>query len=143
MINGGITFTLLESASAAVNFRPVLAAAMASGLVVCAVMAYALKQIHGILAPMKEGAPFSASVGTRFSRLGWFTVIAGIALNIFNAIGKTLLVKILAPMLDGVTQVSVQHSFSLNFIIIAFLLFLLSYVFRYGAELQRLSDETL
>ena len=36
-----------------------------------------------------------------------------------------------------------EHVLDGSFLVIALLLFLFSYIFRYGEELQKLSDETL
>ena len=45
---------------------------------------------------------------------------------------------------DGVIDhITVTHTFDLSIIWIALFLYLLSYIFAYGEELQRQSDETL
>ena len=44
---------------------------------------------------------------------------------------------------DKVTGVSVTYSCDLSFLIYALVLFLMSFIFQYGSELQKLSDETL
>ena len=42
-----------------------------------------------------------------------------------------------------IRSVTVSYTFDISFVIVFFLLLLVSYIFRYGAELQQLSDETL
>ena len=42
-----------------------------------------------------------------------------------------------------ICSVTVNYQFDFTFLLVFFLLLLMSYIFRYGAELQRLSDETL
>jgi len=44
---------------------------------------------------------------------------------------------------DKITGVSVTYSCDLSFLIYALVLFLMSFIFQYGSELQKLSDETL
>ena len=44
---------------------------------------------------------------------------------------------------DEITGVSVTYSCDLSFLIYALVLFLMSFIFQYGSELQKLSDETL
>ena len=45
--------------------------------------------------------------------------------------------------MDQVTGWTYNASFDMSFLAFAFVLFLLSYIFRYGAQLQQESDETL
>ena len=44
---------------------------------------------------------------------------------------------------DKITGVSVTYSCDLSFLIYALVLFLMSFIFQYGSELQKLSNETL
>lgn len=44
---------------------------------------------------------------------------------------------------DKITGASVTYSCDLSFLIYALVLFLMSFIFQYGSELQKLSDETL
>ena len=42
-----------------------------------------------------------------------------------------------------IRSVTVNYTFDLGFVIVFFVLLLMSYIFSYGAQLQQLSDETL
>ena len=44
---------------------------------------------------------------------------------------------------DKIIECRLEPRIDLGFILIAFVFFLMSYIFRYGAELQKQSDETL
>lgn len=44
---------------------------------------------------------------------------------------------------EHITNVGINYSFDLTFVVSSAVLLLLSYVFSYGAKLQELSDETL
>ena len=50
---------------------------------------------------------------------------------------KTLLLA------GNVLNVTSTFTFDFNFILLSAVIYLLSYIFRYGAQLQQLSDETL
>ncbi|MBR5642406.1 MAG: hypothetical protein IKW92_09790 [Firmicutes bacterium] len=123
------SFILMLSLSAAVSLAAVW---------------YGIRIIRHILAPMKEGQPFREGVGRDFRKLGWFVIAYGIVYNIFDLFIKNLLAFRLLPIAgDGPVTVGIEHRLDLTFLIIAFILFLCSYIFRYGEELQQLSDETV
>lgn len=118
------------------------------GLVVlaCIISLYVLKLIHNILDPMKDGKPFNGSVSTGFHKLGWFTIIVGIAGNILNILTRYIILKTFSNSYHvslGIKGAFVYIDFDLSFVLVAFLIFLLCYVFKYGEELQQFSDETL
>ena len=123
------SFILMLSLSAAVS----LAAAW-----------YGIRIIRHILAPMKEGQPFSKGISGDFKKLGWFLIGWGAVYNVFDLFLKNQLALRLLPVMgDGPVEVGIEHHIDLTFLIIAFVLVLGSYIFRYGEELQQLSDETV
>lgn len=103
--------------------------------------------IRGILAPIKDGTPFHDDIVYYLKRLGWLTVANGIIGNLANLVvyGNLLPGYNLGELFlsDKITAVTASYSFDLTFVLYAFILFLLSYIFQYGRELQQLSDETL
>ena len=103
--------------------------------------------IRQILAPMKAGEPFHTGVSCNLKTLAIHTCIIGICMNISNILSNVLTVIAydLANVIinDQITHISITNVFDLSFLFIAGILLLLSYVFRYGEELQQLSDETL
>ena len=123
------SFILMLSLSAAVSLAAVW---------------YGIRIIRHILAPMKEGKPFSQGISVDFRKLGWFVIIYGIIYNVFDLFIKNQLAfRLLPVMADGPVTVGIEHHLDPTFLIIAFILFLCSYIFRYGEELQTLSDETI
>lgn len=114
---------------------------------ICFVAILGVKTIRAILAPMKEGQPFHSEISQNLRKLGWLSLILGVAAQALEAVSfltaaatmklETLLIS------ENITQVDVNLSFDLSFLIIPAVLFLLAYVFRYGEQLQNLSDETL
>ena len=115
-----------------------------SGTVSLAAAWYGIRIIRHILAPMKEGQPFSKGISDDFKKLGWFLIDWGAVYNVFDLFLKNQLALRLLPVMgDGPVEVGIEHHIDLTFLIIAFVLFLCSYIFRYGEELQQLSDETV
>ncbi|MBQ4581284.1 MAG: hypothetical protein IJA83_11560 [Clostridia bacterium] len=106
-----------------------------------------VKAVSGILAPMKEGKPFAREISRGWRRLGWLSLILGVVTNVMKVISLYSMAATynIGELLisDKITHVSVNASVDLSFLIIPVVFFLLAYVFRYGEELQTLSDETV
>ena len=107
----------------------------------------AIACIRQILAPMKAGVPFHTGVSGNLKTLAIHTCIIGVAMNVQDILSNTLTVLAydLANVMvnNQITHISITNVFDFSFLFIAGILLLLSYVFRYGEELQQLSDETL
>lgn len=105
------------------------------------------KALREILAPMKEGMPFHSIVSTNFKKLARYACVLGIGLNLLDIINKILVTKAydlhLLLLSEKIPHLDFHFTFDLTFLLIAAVLLLLSYIFRYGEELQQLSDETL
>lgn len=126
-------------------FQNALMCALAA--VICFVTHLGAKTVRAILAPMKEGQPFHSVVSENLRKLGWLGLIICLMGQVLEAVSlltvaatmklETLLVS------DKVTHVDINIGFDLGVLIIPAVIFLLAYVFRYGEELQKLSDETV
>lgn len=112
-----------------------------------AICVYAIGIIRKVLEPMKEGRPFDKGISQIIKRLAWVVLIGGAIVRVGACI--TMIMEIKAYDLaaffaeSAITGYRLNYVIDLNFIVTACVLFLLSYVFRYGEELQRESDETL
>ncbi len=74
----------------------------------------------------------------------WF--IYGAFTNIFSFIDYRFLLNnsnLINILESNNIHTTTSFTFDINFIIVSAVIYLLSYVFRYGAQLQQLSDETL
>ncbi|MDD3796728.1 MAG: DUF2975 domain-containing protein [Lachnospiraceae bacterium] len=108
------------------------------------IVLYGIHIVRKMLQPMKEGRPFDTAVSKNFKKLGWFSLIYGIAEIIIKAISQHFVISALSEAaLSSGAILSVEHMYDGSFILIAVLLFLFSYIFRYGEELQTQADETL
>lgn len=108
---------------------------------------YGMKIVREILKPMKEGLPFDESISKNLRNLGTMTLIGGGIWSITKVIVDTTtfryyqISELFRP--EMITKVELSVSLDTTFLVIAAVIFLLSYIFQYGAELQKLSDETL
>lgn len=115
---------------------------------VCLVPAhFSVKAFRAILAPMKNGEPFHNTVSENLVKLARYTCSLGIGVNLLKIISSILMIKAfdlhLLLLSEKIRHVQFDFVFDIGFLFVAGILLLLSYIFRYGEELQRLSDETL
>ena len=100
-----------------------------------------------LLNPMTQGEPFRADAGKHVAELAKLSIVIGVLVNAAMIVSQAMTVFALGlPELlvsEKITRVTGNVTFDLSFLAFSAVLFLLSYVFRYGEELQQLSDETL
>lgn len=103
--------------------------------------------IREILQPMKEEKPFASVVSTNLKKLARLSINLGILYNIILLSEQIIAVFVydLPGLLLSEKIIHVGGLFTVDptFLIYWAILHLLSFVFRYGEELQQLSDETL
>ncbi len=110
---------------------------------------FAVKCIRGMLAPMTEGEPFRSVVARNLKKLAWLSIVYtavrffldGLESFLFGHFFGDTVAKLIEG--SGITHISYDIESDMSFLLVAGVLFLLSYVFRYAEELQKLSDETL
>ena len=103
--------------------------------------------IREILHPMTEEKPFDSIVSTNLKKLAKLSINLGILYNIITLSEQimTVFVYDLPGLLisEKISHVGGMFHLDLTFVVYWAVLLLLSYIFRYGEELQQLSDETL
>ena len=103
--------------------------------------------VREILHPMTEEKPFDSTVSTNLSRLAKLSINLGILYNLITLSDQimTVFVYDLPGLLisEKILHVGGMFRIDLTFLIYWAVLLLLSYIFRYGEQLQQLSDETL
>ena len=114
------------------------------GLSMALVILHLLKKI---IKPMTEGKPFAASAAPCIRKIAWIYLAGDLVFQaVLHAISYSAFYQLkLHELLAGdiIPQVRYQADFSLNSLFIFGILLLLSLVFRYGQQLQQLSDETV
>ncbi len=106
-----------------------------------------LLALQRLLESAAEGLPFAESAWKELRTMAWLTIGKGISLNITTILDnwasrRFLQVETLLQS-DKITAVVLDQSLDLSFLLYVFVLLLLSYVFRYGTELQVQVDETV
>ena len=144
---GDVTVHLAEGAAVGTMDKSRFSIILAFAAVILLLTLYGLRMVKQILKPMKEGRPFDESIADSLRRLGHVVLASGIVSCVLAYLSQAAMLGVIDykelfnPAL--VTGVEIRSSFSINFIFVALALYLMSYVFRYGSELQRVSDETL
>jgi hypothetical protein len=145
---GGISFRITDSFPCDSSYGTTyFLAGLVIGTLGITLYILMIRSIRSILAPMKEGLPFSAEVAAGFKTLGRLTILHGFLNQFATLFGTSYLARAydLSALFVGenIASVSTYHNFDFTFVITALILFGLSYIFHYGTELQQLSDETL
>ena len=106
-----------------------------------------IQTIESICTITIDHTPFDLSVSNHIKKLAKYILAGGIVFNILEVCRVLYFKQILNFDLlfntKYVTQINFDIRLHLSFLIFAALIYLLSYIFRYGQELQQLSDETL
>ena len=124
---------------------------MISGLCFCIpLLLFSAKHLHiiqDILTPMSMGKPFDRSVSSSLRRLSVITLIIGVISEVGNAVSVLVPISCFDPSIlfnsEYVSGYTLGTVLNLNFLLPCAVLYLMSHVFRYGEQLQQLSDETL
>lgn len=120
-------------------------------LIICCVCCLVARRmvlcISGILSPISQGQPFHDTISTNLKKLAILSIVMGVLLNLFS-ITELIFATFVYDLPDlliceKITHIDVNYTIDISFLIVSGILLLLSYIFRYGTELQQLSDETL
>lgn len=107
----------------------------------------AVRSIREILAPMTQGEPFGGMVSGKLRQLASLSLLLGVMAQGLRLVEQVVMTNAmdLQHLLQSekIAGVSLNFEADLTFLLVFAALRLLSYVFRYGEELQRQSDETL
>ena len=149
---GSVTINLTEGYSTEDNNMVLSYVWIVMGLAAAAGVAvyYALGQVRKILQPMTEGNPFHPTVSTNIRKIAYVSIVLGLIANVvsflqsFGAVAMIEKIKLLDYVKEGTIQsITANSQIDLTFLVVFFILLLVSYIFRYGEELQQQVDETL
>lgn len=101
----------------------------------------AVQTIESICTIAMDHTPFDVRVANHIKNLAKYILAGGIVFNILEVCRVMYFKQIINT--KYVTQINFDIRLHLSFLVFAALIYLLSYIFRYGQELQQLSDETL
>lgn len=105
------------------------------------------KVLRNILLPMTEGRPFESDVPRDLRKLAWLFLAGGALMEGVN-VAEQVMTGVFFPLneifaSDMVSKVVCSYEADFGFLIPFAALMFLSYIFDYGKELQKQSDETL
>jgi len=107
----------------------------------------ALTCVQNMLVPMTQGQPFHETVCRNLQKLSGYCYSLFFAVFFLDNVAKISLVKAydleLLMLSERISQVKLEPVFDFSFLLFGAFLSLLTYIFRYGQQLQTLSDETL
>lgn len=108
---------------------------------------FILQTIRKILKPMVFERPFANCVSKNIRKLSWIILVGEGALQVVDYVTEMILYRTFdfsnLFLNDTIVSCNVDYVFDGSFVVIFGIIYLLSYVFQYGEELQIQSDETL
>ena len=145
---GSIVFTLAEGYTPDnATLLTYLGILFLLGALCVAGICYAIGCFRRILQSVCQGNPFYPTVGRDIRKIGFVCIGVGIVDNIAQFVEAHNMLQnlgLLALTENGpITHITVINNFDPTFLIVFFVLLLISYIFEYGVQLQKLSDETL
>ena len=115
-------------------------------LLAIVITCYLIKVLRKVLAPMILGQPFDGTVSGNIKKLGIACIVGGIMMDIMESVASTIAISLMDKafwLSENVSKITVNSEISLGNVLVGVLVIMLSYVFRYGEELQQQADETL
>ena len=117
------------------------------GSVLCFLAACIAKLMRKIIQPMTIGRPFEKGTPESMREVGWAILLGGFLNEVIGVLARTLLIKAysLTDLFScaAITKTEFVFTMNLDFVFLACVIFLLSYIFTYGQVLQKDADETL
>lgn len=109
---------------------------------------YGIKVLRKIMAPMIAGKPFDGSVSGEVKKLSYILIVGSIAYGVVGSVANALtyvafdLNNLLLS--DKIVGVTVDFELvDVKTLLLGIIIYMLSYVFAYGEQLQKQDDETL
>lgn len=154
IIDKSSTITLgmlcFEFADEYINFKAMKIRIVAGLFLIAALLSFVrlfIRVIRDVIEPMKEGKPFEAAVSDKLRKLSWVTLIGGGVLSVAKMAGEIIVYHVYdlgtVFLNENIISCTPEFNLDMSFAVVFAVLYLLSYVFRYGEELQKQSDETL
>ena len=128
--------------------KPVIIIELAMTIIALGAGWFFVRVLREILEPMKAGRPFEAGVSEKIKKLGWVALIGGAVVEFAAKLTPFLDAKCydLERIFNPEVVKGIDFSLKANtwwFVVVALVLFFLSFVFKNGEELQKEYDETL
>ena len=147
---GALEFSLNGEAfdSQSLELKLIMLAATINIALTTAFVALICKKLKGIMRPIKNGEPFIETIGKDVRKLGNTILIFGLC-SMVAQIGLTAAFALFIGKYghifqnDYILSCRIMSTSDFGWIAAALVVYLLAYIFEYGIQLQKLSDETL
>lgn len=118
-----------------------------TGVLMMGFACYVITLLRGLTKPMIADEPFHETVAVQLRKLSWATLIGGGGITVLGMLVEryTFSLYDLDALFSSelITGYAVEYTVDLTFLIGFIVLRLAAFIFQYGAELQKQSDETL
>ena len=109
---------------------------------------YGIKVLRKIMAPMIVGKPFDGSVSGEVKKLSYILIVGSIAYGVVGSVANALTYAAFdlnnLLLSDKIVGVTVDFELvDVKTLLLGIIIYMLSYVFAYGEQLQKQDDETL
>lgn len=130
------------------ELKLIMLAEMINIALTAAFAALICKKLKGIMRPIKNGEPFIETIGKDVRKLGNTILIFGLC----STVAQIALTAAFALFIgkyghifqnDYILSCKIMSTSDFGWIAAALVVYLLAYIFEYGMQLQKLSDETL
>ena len=129
------------------NIKTCIIVMLVGTILAAAAAWYCLRVLREILVPMKAGRPFAPGISGKIRKLAWSVLIGGGVAEMSGVLAEVFETRAYHMErllnMDRIASVAYNFDADLWFLAAALVLFFLSFIFRYGEELQREVDETL
>jgi len=130
------------------QWKPLFTLRLINIMIAGAFNCFVIRTLRKIFNSMAQGKPFDSSVSPVLKKLSWAVLLFGIISITFAVIIQVAQFKFLDINFkfnaNMVTSYIISYARGLFYVMIKFaLVYFLSNIFKYGEELQQLSDETL
>jgi len=129
------------------QMKLLLAVALVNIIILGAFGCFVIIVLKRIFHPMAQGKPFDSSVSQALRKLAWAVLFYGIISTGLDMITNIVYYRTfnVASLFDSsvVSACTMTIKSDYGFVVWFVLILLLSHIFKYGEELQQLSDETL
>lgn len=143
---GGYAFALAEGL-APENLRLALRGAFLLLVIAGLACVFILRVLSRIFASLREGDVFCRNVSRDIRRIAWVVLVGGAVAEAVQIISSIVTYRAFRMdtlfLNENITACTVRGTSDFSFLGFFAVILLLSYVFQYGEELQKQSDETL
>lgn len=137
-LDGLIKYDLNEVVLQGVNTKNIYISIMIMSALIFILLIPAFKYLTLILKTVEENKPFAIENSKRISSIGFLLMIGAFLIPAIQVFVANIIIDTLK-----IQHISTNYSVNINLILVGFMMFILSGIFKYGSYLQQEYDETI